>query len=122
MKFSVAILLNILLAYTCYLYSDLLPWWIFMIGAFLVGLAIPQGPGWRFLSAFLGVFICWFIITWQINGQNQDLLAGKMAQVLKMGHSPMLLMGITAFLGGLLAAFASWSGGYLRRNAQPSAQ
>ncbi len=115
MKFIIAVFLTALLAYTAYLFSDILPWWSIVIGSALIGFFIPQ-KGWQaWLSAFLGVFVCWLLLAWQIDSANKGLLASKMASILPLGGSAAAIKLLTAFVGGLVASFAALTGAYLRK-------
>lgn len=114
MKFSVAVILNILLGYTAFLYSAEVPWWAFAIGSFLTGVAVPQRAWRSWLSAFCGMLLCWGAISFYINQQNNSLFASKMALLFPLGGNPLLLVLVTALAGALVGAFAALSGAYLR--------
>ena len=111
MKFFVSVILIALLAFLVQLF---LPWWSLAIVAFLVGVLIHQKAGMAFLSGFTALFLLWGGIAMIINMQNQGLLAEKVAQLLPLGGSSILLILITAFIGALVAGMASLSGNYLR--------
>ena len=113
--FYMKILLSVLLvAALAYLAGLWLPWWSIAIVAFLVGLLIPQSPGSGFLSGFLGIFIMWAIVAFWIDSKNQGILSKKIAELLPLGGSSVLLVLVTAFVGGLVAGFAGMSGSSLR--------
>jgi len=114
-KFISALVLTILLAYTAYLFSSLIPWWGFAIGAFIVGIAIPQKAWLSWLSGFAGLFICWGVLVWFMSNQNNNLLAGKMAQVLPLHGSSGMLIIVTALVAAIIGGFASLTGAYLRK-------
>lgn len=111
MKILLSVLLVAALAYLAGLW---LPWWSIAIVAFLVGLLIPQSPGSGFLSGFLGIFIMWAIVAFWIDSKNQGILSKKIAELLPLGGSSVLLVLVTAFVGGLVAGFAGMSGSSLR--------
>jgi hypothetical protein len=46
--------------------------------------------------------------------KNQGILSAKIASVLPLGGSAVLLILVTAIVGGLVAGFAAMSGSYLR--------
>jgi hypothetical protein len=115
MKFISALLLTILLAYTAFLYSDIIPWWGVALGAFLVGLLVPQKAWKGWLSGFLGVFICWAVLAWYIDNANASLLSAKMGQVIPLGGSPVAIIAVTGVIGALVGGFASLSGSLLRK-------
>lgn len=90
-----------------------LPWWTISITAFLVALLIPQRLGFAFLSGLLGIFILWAILALWISAQNDNILAGKVAKLMKVGSSILLIL-VTAFIGGLAGGFAAMAGSSLR--------
>lgn len=120
-KFITALLLTALLAYTAFLYSNIIPWWGFSIGAFVVGLVVPQRAWVSWLSGFSGLFICWAVLAWNMDKENAGLLSAKMAMILPLGGSSILLVFITAFIGALISGFAALSGAFLHRK-QPAVQ
>lgn len=109
------LLLSVLLiAALGYLAGLWLPWWSIALVAFLVTILIPQSPDTGFLSGFLGIFIMWAIVAFWIDSQNQGILSKKIAELLPLGGSSILLVLVTAFVGGLVAGFAGMSGSSLR--------
>ena len=111
MKMIVAIILTALLAFVGGLYMQ---WWSLAIAAFIIALIIPQRPFKAWLAGFLGVFLLWAVLAWWIDFKNQGILSKKIASVLPFGGSSVLLLLVTAFVGGLVAAFAALMGSYLR--------
>jgi hypothetical protein len=112
MKFTVALLLTALLSFICGLYIPY--WWFFAIATFLVALLVHQRAGKAFLSAFLAIFILWGGLAWWIDIKNESILSSKVAVILPLGGSGVLLILVTAFLGAVVAGFAALSGSYLR--------
>jgi hypothetical protein len=113
MKFITAIVLTALLSFIGGLYF---PWWSLGITAFLIALLIHQ-RGWKaWFSGFLGIFVLWAGLAIWINIQNQGILASKIATILPLGGSALLLILVTAFIGGLVGGFGALSGSYLRSN------
>src|SRR3954468_8929005 len=113
MKLLVSIILTALLALIAGLY---LPWWSIAVAAFLVALLIPQFAFRAFVSGFFGIFILWAVIAWWIDMKNEGILSKKIAAVLPLGGSAILLILVTAFVGALVGGFAAMSGSYLRRS------
>lgn len=111
MKILAAILLTALLAFIGGLY---LPWWSIAIAAFAVALLIQQKAGRAFLSGFIGLFLLWAALAWWIDMKNQGILSHKVAQLLPLGGSTILLILVTALIGAIVAGFAALSGSYLR--------
>ncbi len=112
MKFIVAILLTAALAFVSGLY---LPWWAIAIAAFIVALLVQQKPGKAWFAGFLGVFILWVVLAWMKDAPNDSLLSGKIGELLGIGNNPVLLMIITGFIGGLVAAFGALTASFLRK-------
>lgn len=112
MKFFVSILLIALLSFAAGLY---LPWWSLALVAFIVAALIHQRAGMAFLSGFLALFLLWGIIAFIIDQRNQHILSSKIATLLPLGGSSMLLILITSLIGALVAGFAAMAGSYLRR-------
>ena len=112
MKFLVAILLTAFLSFIAGLYIAW--WWFFAIVAFLVALLIHQKAWKAFFSGFLALFFLWGGLAYWIDIKNESILSVKIATILPLGGSSLLLILVTGFIGGLIAGFASISGSYLR--------
>lgn len=112
MKFFVALILTAILSFVSGLF---LPWWGIAIVALLVGALVAQSAGRAFFSGFLGVFILWAGIAWLINSKNDGVMAGKIARVLPLGGNELLLVLMTAVVGGLVAGLAAMTGSYMRK-------
>jgi hypothetical protein len=110
-KFLVAILLTAALAFVSGLYLN---WWGIAIAAFLVALMVHQRAGKAFLAGFTGVFLLHGGLALWIDSVNDSLLSVKISELLPLGGSSILLVLVTAFIGGLLAGFAAMTASYLR--------
>jgi|KBSMisStandDraft_5_1062788.scaffolds.fasta_scaffold06696_2 hypothetical protein len=115
-KYILSILVTALLSFVSGLY---LPWWGIAIAAFLVSAAIPQKPGFSFLSGFLGVFLLWEVLAWWIDNKNNGILSQKIAVLIPLGGSTVLLIVITSLVGALVAGSAALAGCYARRLVYP---
>lgn len=104
MKFFVSIILSALLAYTLGLF---LPWWSIAIAGFLTGFFIPQRHFRSFLSAFLGVFILWGAMAFFMSMSNDHILARRIAMMIIKKDDPLLLILLTASIGGLTTGLTS---------------
>lgn len=111
MKFIIATILTILLSFIAGLY---LPWWGFSIAAFIVGILVHQKAGRAFFAGFTSLFLLWFVLAWWQSSANNNILAGKISQLLGIGNNAILLLIITAFIAALVAGFAAMSGSFLR--------
>lgn len=116
MKFTAVLLLNALAVFVLGIF---LPWWSVAVAAFAVAALIPLRPGFAFLAAFIGVFLLWGGLASWIDWRNEHLLSQKVAQLFPLQGSSLLLIGITALLGALVAGIAGLAGSYLRQPALP---
>jgi hypothetical protein len=107
MKFIVSILVIALLSFAASLF---LPWYCIAVVACIVGFAIPQKPVLSFLSGFVALFLLWGIHSFLLSQGNQHLLAKKMAVLILNIPNPIVLILVTAFLGGTVAGFAALTG------------
>ncbi len=114
MKLLSAIVLTAFLAFVLGIYSSL-PWWSFAITSFVVALAVHQKPGKAFLAGFLGLFLLWTVLAFMKDLANEHILAVKVAQILPLGGSYLVLILVTGILGGLVSGLAALSGSYLRK-------
>ena len=110
MRFLLATFLTLALSFISGLF---LPWWGIAIVAFLVALLVKQPAGIGFLSGFLGVFLLWAVLAFWIDGRNDGILSQRIANVLPLGGSGILLILVTGFAGGLVAGFAAMTGSFL---------
>ncbi len=113
MKFITSIIITALLSYAACLFF---PWWSIAIAAFVVSAVIHQKPLKAFVCGFLALFLLWGIQSYYIDVQNGHLLATKVAGILPLGNSPVALILLTAFIGGLVAGMAALTGSFLRRS------
>lgn len=115
MKFFVASLLTVLLSFIAGLYIEF--WWFFVVIAFGVALLVHQKPWKAFLSGFLALFLLWGSLSYWIDLKNDGILSAKIAVLLPLGGSSILLIIVTAFIGGLLAGLSALSGAYVRKSS-----
>jgi hypothetical protein len=111
MKLILTTLLIYFLAFITGLY---LPWWSIAIVAFIAALFIQPNIGTGFLSGFLGIFLLWATIAYWIDLANESILSQKIAQLFPLGGSTVLLILVTAFVGGLVGGFAAMAGSSIR--------
>ncbi|MBV9986498.1 MAG: hypothetical protein JO301_02395 [Chitinophagaceae bacterium] len=115
MKIIVAILLTAFLAYVLGLYTAF-PWWSFVFTSFLVAVAVHQRGGRAFLSGFLGLFLLWAVLAILKDAANQHVLSTKVASVLPLGGSYLILILVTGIVGGLVSGFAALAGSFMRKH------
>jgi hypothetical protein len=111
MKFVITTILIILLSFCSGLF---LPWWGFAPVVGVISALIPQRPGNAFLSGFLGLFLLWGLLAWFIDAANNSILSAKIAQILPLGGSSILLILVTALVGALVGGCAALSGSFVR--------
>ena len=112
MKYLVALLLTIFLAFALSLY---LPWYAIAIASFLTAMVVGQNPGKSFSSGFVGIFILWSVLSLWINMNNEHLLSNKMASLLPLQGEGYLLLIVGAIVGGIVGGLAALSGAYCRK-------
>lgn len=118
MKLFSAIALTAFLAFVTGLYTTL-PWWSFAVTSLLVAVAVHQRPGRAFLSGFLGLFLLWAGLALWKDLANEHILSTKVAQVLPLGGSYIVLILVTGIIGGLVSGFAGLTGSFMRRSKKP---
>jgi hypothetical protein len=111
MKFILALLLTASLAFLAGLRLE---WWSIAIVAFLIALLIPQTISRSFLSGFTGIFLLWALLAFWIDNRNGSTLSHRIAELFKLGGSSLLLILVTAFIGGLVGGFAAMAGSSFR--------
>lgn len=111
MRFLVSLLLTALLSFIAGLF---LPWYSLALVAFGVGALVPQRLPRAFGSGFLGIFLLWFLLALWLDVQNGQLLSRRVAELLHLGQSSLLLLLATGLVGGLVGGLAALSGASLR--------
>jgi hypothetical protein len=111
MKFLLTTLLIFLLSFIAGLY---LPWWSIAIVAFVAALLMQPKIGFGFLAGFIGIFLLWASIALWIDVNNESILSRKVALLFPLGGSSVLLILVTAFVGGLVGGFAAMAGSSIR--------
>lgn len=91
-----------------------LPWWSIAIAGFLIPLFIEQKPLMAFLSGFVSIFLLWGLYSFFINQSNHDILANKISMLILKRENPLMLVTMTALIGGIVTGFASLSGSFLK--------
>ncbi|WP_224485565.1 hypothetical protein [Robertkochia aurantiaca] len=104
----------ILVALLAYVVTLLTPWWGIMIAALVVGFLLPLNGFKSFFIPFLAVFNLWGLQAYMLSSRNDFTLAAKIADLFSLEGNSLLLILITALLGGLAAAFAALLGKQFR--------
>ena len=113
MKYIVSILLSALLAYAVGIYGNL-PWWSFAVTNFIIAFSILIKPAQSFTAGALGVGSLWAGLAFGIDISNNHILSTKVAKILPMGGSYLVLIFATFAIGALLGGLASLTGSFLR--------
>ena len=116
MKFTVQTALIALLAFALGLY---LPWWSIAMAAFLVCAFILTGPGSSFLSGLLAGTLLWGGLAFLRSLQNGHILAKRFSPLVLGMEEPLLLIGATALIGGLVAGMGALTGSLFRNAINP---
>ena len=114
MKIITAIVVTGFLAFVLGVYSTL-PWWSFAVSSLAVSIAIRQRPGRSFLSGFLGLFLLWAGMALVKDAANEHILSAKVATILPLGGSYLVLILVTGIVGGLVSGLAALTGSYLAK-------
>lgn len=109
------ILSVVLTAFAAFVLGEYLPWWSVAVAAFAVSLVINQAPGAAFISGFLGIAILWVAYASWINQLNESILSERIAAVLPLQGSSILLILLTGVTGGLAGGLSAMSASFLGR-------
>jgi len=90
-----------------------LPWWKVVIVTLLVGLWMPVKAWKSFIFGFLAIAVWWGSFAFFANQANGGILAMRIGQLFN-GLSPILLLLITALLGGLAGGLGAMLGTHTR--------
>jgi hypothetical protein len=119
MKFVSSILLIALLSLVAGLY---LRFWALVPAAFLVSLLIPQSPGKSFLSGFLAVFLLWGCLALYMDAANNYILGNRMSQMIFKVPNSLLMVGLTALIGGLVSGMSALTASFIHQPAKQKEQ
>jgi hypothetical protein len=88
-----------------------LPWYSLAVAAFVMGYVFKSKA--NFLAGFLAIAILWFLKAWWADAHTASDLSGRVAMIL-MVKSKLILMLVTALIGGLVGGFATLTGAILK--------
>ena len=117
MKFLYTIFLIAILGYALGLY---LPWWSIGVAGFIVAAWLFPRPQHAFLAGFISVLALWGGLTLGRSIANDHILAHRFSQMLLQRDSPLLLVGVTALTGALVAGLGALSGSLFRNMIRKS--
>jgi hypothetical protein len=95
--------------------SYFLPWWAAAAIAFLAALFVGTTSGKAFWSGFGAIFVLWIILALIKSIPNDNILASRVIQLFPLPHQWILLLLITALIGGLIGGMAALSGVLTRK-------
>ena len=104
-------LVILILSFLC---SYILPWWIIAVIAFLAAFFMNKKPGMSFLSGFSAVFVAWTVLALLKSIPNNNMLAGRVATLFQLPNWVLLLL-VTAFIGGLVGGMCALSGALVKK-------
>lgn len=107
--------INILLiagfSYLAHIYIPF--WWFFAVIAFMVSFAFSKKGFSAFVAGFAAIFLLWFVLTLGNSISNDFLLVNKMTKLVGAPHSIILIL-LTALIGGVVAGFSSLAGFFFK--------
>ncbi|UKJ08749.1 hypothetical protein [Solitalea lacus] len=107
-------MLFILILIICTILQFFTPWWVVMLVPFLLALWKSEKAGRTFLEAFGAIFLCWLVYSFFIHFKTAGILTSKVAEML-MVKSSMVLIAVTAIIGGLSAGLAALTGYFCKK-------
>ena len=90
-------------------------WWLVIIGPFLAAFILKSPAGEAFGLGFASIFLLWSIIGGIFLIKGHGDIATRMAMLLPMGGSRVLLISVTVLLGGLLGGLAALNAAQWRK-------
>lgn len=90
-----------------------MPWWAIMAVPFAFCLWKAKTAGKAFLASFSAIFLLWLFAALLMHIRSGGILSQRVSELLHTG-SPIILVLVTALLGGLAAGFAGWAGFEIR--------
>lgn len=108
MKFIVQV---VVIAVLGWLLTLFLPWWGIALAGFAGGYAVKSKA--NFTAGFAAIALLWFIHAFLIDTNASAALTEKVASLLIV-QNKVLLMAITAIIGGLVGGFSTLTGSLLQ--------
>ena len=108
----------VLTAALAYLLQNVFGWWAVVLAAFLINFIIYSKGLSSFVSGFLGIGLLWFFMALITNISTDAILADRVAAIFTLPNS-MLLILVTAIIGGLAGGFGGLTGSTLRNWIMP---
>ena len=94
-----------------------LPWWIIGIVSFTIAGWQAKNGNEAFTGGFTAIFLLWLMMSLWKSLPNDNILANRVGQMLMLPDWPfnwLIVLLLTAILGGLVSGFAALSGFFAR--------
>ncbi|NBC27840.1 MAG: hypothetical protein GVY08_13330 [Bacteroidetes bacterium] len=108
----------IILLFCFWIVTLFLPWWTLLIPAVVLGAALFERSVSAFSIGFLSLFAAWLLQVLYIDIANESVLSGRMADMLGVGQSWLVLL-LTALIGGLIGGVGTLLGSQIRQLLRP---
>ncbi|TRX50203.1 hypothetical protein FNH22_25865 [Fulvivirga sp. M361] len=105
MKFLTQIILIMVISALLQIY---LPFWSTALVAFVISVLFQSKSGVSFMAGFLSISLLWFGMAYFIDVDTSSILTVKIAKLFSV--SSLLLIILTALIGGLVGGFGALSG------------
>lgn len=106
------IILIVLLTAICQYFA---PWWTVALAPFLILLWRPANTSFNaFITGFAAIALLWLAYGLYLHTSSEGAMSNRIAQIFSLPNG-ILLLAVTALIGGLVGGFASLSGHFVRR-------
>lgn len=112
-------LLTVIIIVTAWLLNLMLPWWSIALPGIIMGYIFNKKAAASFGWGFLALFLLWGGQSAYIHVANEGLLSGRVAEMLSL-NSPLLVILITALIGGLVSGLATMTGSLAHKEKSES--
>ena len=89
-------------------------WWLIVIYPIIVGLIFIDNLLSHFISGFLGIFLAWLVLMFQLDVETYSIISQKIANILFLNNNIILLI-ISSSIGGILGGIGSMFGQSIRK-------
>tara|TARA_B100001250_G_C19731880_1_gene758907 strand:- start:855 stop:1229 length:375 start_codon:yes stop_codon:yes gene_type:complete len=89
-------------------------WWLIVIYPIIVGLIFIDNLLSHFISGFLGIFLAWLVLMFQLDIETYSIISQKIANILFLNNN-IILLTISSSIGGILGGIGSIFGQSIRK-------
>tara|TARA_X000001036_G_scaffold34366_2_gene28041 strand:+ start:1891 stop:2265 length:375 start_codon:yes stop_codon:yes gene_type:complete len=89
-------------------------WWLIVIYPIIVGLIFIDNLLSHFISGFLGIFLAWLVLMFQLDAETYSIISQKIANILFLNNN-IILLTISSSIGGILGGIGSIFGQSIRK-------